>query len=450
MKNSEEKLSDLHRSIIVRILSNKILFYIHTYSYIAVNLLLILIWALNIKSVSEFPPFLPFFPLFGWGFGIGFHIIAYFMYNDKSEYLSKIRQESFFKMIWIFHTWFFLLVNIFLALLDINISTEIFYFQWVLLIWGTGYLLHTIGFLTWRNMIQKELKYVYNNYKDISEKYYLKIAKSRLTQFWILIIHIALFTVICILLFSVNFDISEMINTEYDEFIFRFIIWPIFISVHAVQYYLFNYVKNYKAITKSLYLNLYAFVVFNIYIIVHQFLVEPSFIRIQYSLIGWTLVLLVHLYVNMKWNKIYENLSKKARQSRPNINEEYRLLRITNYMIFIKWSFIAHIPVYIATIILLGIHAIFLDIDLILLIYPAMGWLIGLAVHCVLVYIISNNIHKFFVWTALINIGAYIPTSIFLVAINILFYPEFLWSAIAIAGWGVGLGFHLLIANLTK
>ncbi|MBY9006900.1 MAG: 2TM domain-containing protein, partial [Candidatus Lokiarchaeota archaeon] len=49
-----------------------------------------------------------------------------------------------------------------------------------------------------------------------------------------------------------------------------------------------------------------------------------------------------------------------------------------------------------------------------------------------------------------IHIGAYIPTSIFLVVANIIFFPEFLWSVIAIAGWGVGLGLHLLIANLTK
>jgi len=28
--------------------------------------------------------------------------------------------------------------------------------------------------------------------------------------------------------------------------------------------------------------------------------------------------------------------------------------------------------------------------------------------------------------------------------------PEFAWSAIAIGGWGIGLGFHILLAYLAK
>jgi len=43
----------------------------------------------------------------------------------------------------------------------------------------------------------------------------------------------------------------------------------------------------------------------------------------------------------------------------------------------------------------------------------------------------------------------YISVSIYLVVLNVL-YSSFPWSAFAVIGWGIGFGFHVIIASLMK
>lgn len=78
-KNKQKK------NIILAVLTNKVLFIIHAFLYLAVNGLIALLWAINLSL--EPIPFIPIFPILGWGIGIGIHAITYIMYNEKSQLL---------------------------------------------------------------------------------------------------------------------------------------------------------------------------------------------------------------------------------------------------------------------------------------------------------------------------------------------------------------------------
>ncbi|GAG57958.1 unnamed protein product, partial [marine sediment metagenome] len=66
-------------------------------------------------------------------------------------------------------------------------------------------------------------------------------------------------------------------------------------------------------------------------------------------------------------------------------------------------------------------------------------------------YVIAlKQITAFLMWTAVLHSAAYIGGIPLLVTINILFAPAILWSAIALGGWAIGLGAHLLLAFLTR
>ncbi len=58
--NSTKKENNL----VVKILSNRILFVIHAFVYVAVNLLLVLIWAVMLGVVEDIY-FWPYFAMFG-------------------------------------------------------------------------------------------------------------------------------------------------------------------------------------------------------------------------------------------------------------------------------------------------------------------------------------------------------------------------------------------------
>ena len=64
-------------------------FYTHFTVYIAVNILLVLIWAF--PSGGGFPWFL--FPLCGWGIGVLFHFLGVFVFGGKSD-RAAIEKEA--------------------------------------------------------------------------------------------------------------------------------------------------------------------------------------------------------------------------------------------------------------------------------------------------------------------------------------------------------------------
>lgn len=94
---------------------------LHAFLYFSVMGLLTLIWSISV-SRTGLRFFWPMFPMFGWGFACGWHIVLYLSYNNKIEFLSKIRQRPYFGALFITHAWFYISISSFLIVINVLFS----------------------------------------------------------------------------------------------------------------------------------------------------------------------------------------------------------------------------------------------------------------------------------------------------------------------------------------
>ena len=107
-----------YRSVFVKVVSDRIFFLVHLFLYLSVMGLLTLIWGANVLQGTA-KGFWPMHAMFGWGFAMGAHLLSYVMYNDMVDYLSKVRKESEFGVLFIYHAYFYGIINLYLFLLNI-------------------------------------------------------------------------------------------------------------------------------------------------------------------------------------------------------------------------------------------------------------------------------------------------------------------------------------------
>jgi len=155
--------------------------------------------------------------------------------------------------------------------------------------------------------------------------------------------------------------------------------------------------------------------------------------------------------VALKWDAINPPALEKVKSRAKEGLEEYKYQRMTYWLLLWRFSFIAHIFVYILGIILLNVQLIsVLGSDTDVWVIVVLGWLMGLLVHGAFYFLALTNITNLLMWTAVLHIAAYIGSIPLLITLNILYDPTILWSAIALGGWAIGLGAHILIAKLTQ
>ena len=436
---------------LIKLLSHRILFFMHLFAYVAVSLLLILIWLLILPQVGFFY-FTPFFPIFGWGFGMGFHALVYLMFNDKVKYLSEIRKQTPMKILFIFHAWFYASINVFLLISDLTTTPGLIWFYWPLAMWGIVFAFHGYGFFTWDKSYEKEMIKFRELHPDYSKKRLKSLITSKLLGFGILLTHITYFIVVNIVMYSTitihAVPLADLISTSFG--------WGIFFIVHVLGYYLFTYNKTIKPEMKGLILHLIGYVGYSIWGLYEQFIFlqepgpEHDIFWWHIPVILWAIFIAIHALVTIRWDKIKPSALEKVKSRYAEDLEDFEFSKRANWLIFWNWSFIAHIFIYILGIILLGIEFSTYGTSLLMLVIIALGWLIGLLVHGGIYYVVLKNITAFLMWTAVLHTAAYIGGIPLLITINMIYAPEFLSSAIALGGWAIGLGAHLMLAFLTR
>jgi len=459
--------TDKELSGLIKIFSHRILFLLHLFAYAAVNLLLILIWAVMLPTLppSTLPTdyFLPFFPLFGWGFGIGFHALVYLMYNDKIKYLSELRKKSGFKITFIFHAWFFGSINLFLLILNLTTLTllNLIWFLWPLGGWGIAFAFHAFGFFTWDKSLEAQKSKLREKHPDYSEERLKEFATSKLLGIEVLLLHITYFAVITVITYVTqiwvifDYSIENVFQTQVG--------WSLFLGLHVLAYYLFNFNETLSVVMKGLILHIIAYVGLIFIGLWEQLSPGQTIFWWYIPVILWLFFIGIHIFVALKWDSINSGALEKVKgRSREGL-EEYKYQRMTYWVLFWQFTFIAHIFAYI-----LGLVLIYPLADKIIAFIPAtlpidstsflgiiaFGWLIGLLVHAAMCVIAMKQIKQFLMWTAILHTAAYIGAIPLLITLNLIVMSilpiPILWSAIALGGWGVGLGIHLLLAFLTR
>ncbi len=447
---------------LIRIFSHKILFILHLFVYVAVNLLLILIWAVSLPLLPT-TYFVPLLPIFGWGFAMGFHALIYLMYNDKIKYLSELRTQSGFKILFIFHAWFFISINVFLLILNLttlDLYNAIWFF-WPLGGWGIAFGFHAFGFFTWDKSLENQKTKLKTKYPDYSDQRLKELATSKLLGIEILLMHITYFVIVAVLSYAsqiwviLGYGIESVIQTTIG--------WALFLGLHFLAYYLFNYNKKLSTVMKGLILHLIAYVgliLIGLWEQLSRLAIDPSAIFWWHiPVILWLFFIGIHIFVTLKWDSINPSALEKVKSRSREGLEEYKYQRMTYWVLFWRFTFLAHIFAYILGLVLfLPLSTTFatllstyvtVEASAVMAVI-AFGWLIGLLVHGAMYVVALKQIRAFLMWTAILHIAAYIGAIPLLVTINLLFMPELLWSAIALGGWAIGLGAHILIAKLTQ
>ena len=440
---------DQKHSGLIKILSHRILFLLHLFAYAAVSLLLILIWAVTLPQL-ETDYFIPFLPIFGWGFGIGFHALVYLMYNDKIKYLSELRKQSGFKIIFIFHAWFYGSINLFLIIFDLTTTPDLIWFFWPLGGWGIAFGFHAFGFFTWDKSLEAQKSRLRETHPDYSEQRLKEFAASKLLGIEILMLHLTYFVIVNVIVYTTQIWVPETVPPTLIEVIEASLGWGIFVAIHLLAYYLLNYVESMKIELKFLILHGLGYIGLAVVGLIEQVTSGGAFW--WYIPVGlWAIVFGIHVVVALKWDVINPPALEKVKSRAKEGLDEYKYQRMTYWLLLWRFSFIAHIFVYILGIILLNVQFInVLGSDTNVWVIVVLGWLMGLLVHGAFYFVALKNITNFLMWTVVPHIAAYIGGIPLLITLNILFDPTILWSAIALGGWAIGLGAHILLAKLTQ
>ncbi len=440
---------DQRHSGLIKILSHRILFLLHLFAYGAVSLLLILIWAVSLPQL-ETNYFIPFFPIFGWGFAIGFHALVYLMYNDKIKYLSELRKQSGFKIIFIFHAWFYGSINLFLLIFDLTTTPNMLWFFWPLGGWGVAFGFHAFGFFTWDKSLEAQKSRLREKHPDYSEQRLKEFAASKLLGIELLLLHLTYFVIVNVIVYTTQIWVPETVPPTLIQVIEATLGWGIFVAIHLLAYYLLNFVDTMKIEMKFLILHGLGYIGLAVVGLIEQVTSGGAFWW-YIPVVLWAIVFGIHVVVALKWDAINPPALEKVKSRAKEGLEEYKYQRMTYWLLLWRFSFIAHIFVYILGIILLNVQFInVLGSDIDVWVIVVLGWLMGLLIHGAFYYVALKNITNFLMWTAVPHIAAYIGGIPLLITLNILYDPTILWSAIALGGWAIGLGAHILIAKLTQ
>ena len=458
MSDSSEENQRL--SGLIKLFSHRILFLLHLFVYVAVNLLLVLIWAVSLPQLDT-TYFIPFLPIFGWGFAMGFHALIYLMYNDKIKYLSEIRTQSGFKILFIFHAWFYCSINLFLMIFDLTTTPDLTWFFWPLGGWGIAFGFHAFGFFTWDKSLENQKNILKTKYPDYSDQRLKELATSKLLGIEVLLMHITYFVIIAVITYTSQ--IWVILDYTLESVIQTTIGWALFAGLHILAYYLFNYNDKLSTVMKGLILHIIAYVgliFIGLWEQLSRLSLDPQAIFWWHiPVILWAFFIGIHVLVTLKWDSINPSALEKVKSRSREGLEEYKYQRMTYWVLFWRFTFIAHIFAYILGLILILplandvapiISADFTIEASTLLAIVAFGWLIGLLVHGAMYVVAMKQIRNFLMWTAVLHIAAYIGAIPLLITINLLISPAILWSAIALGGWAIGLGAHILIAKLTQ
>lgn len=442
-----------HRNWFLRLLTNRIVYALHLFSYASVNGLLIMIWLVSWRFTG-LTFFWPFYSLFGWGFGLGFHALTYNMYNDKSEYLTYIREQSPYIMTFTYHTFFYISINLFLFLINL-IDLTFIWFTWSLGMWGIAYIYHALGYFTWNKIFDNQWKKLRPKHDDFSKKRLKHEIIVKIGNFWMLLVHLTYYIVTFIIInvyVFVGTGLGELAVLIIAEI---FISWGIFLAWHAFGYVLFYHVEAIKAVVKGFILHITFYVILNVQIVMGYFIFSRYYElfpweAIIYLLLISAIAILIHGILTTKWDYILDNAQIKVRIKYGEGLDKDDVHSIAKRVLFWRWSLVTHILIYLVALVIIGVNLVDQGIDLLVLIHPAMGWLVAVAFHGAIYMVIVKPIKGFYSYTAVLHLTVYIVVCIYLVILNVIFIPGVPWSLFPILGWGIGVGIHLIIMYLTR
>ncbi len=375
---------------------------LHVIAYMMVNSLLVYI---NVSSLWLIYNFWFLLPLFGWGIGLTIHITI--------NQLLKSDEKTKADIVFVVHLVAYCIVNLFLVYINLSIFwfSQYLWFLFPLTLWGIGILIHAISTKIIKN-------------KELSGKDLTKLINKVLLTTNV----IYYFAVNLALLFLGLLGIPQVLSGTLFS-------WPFAIALHFLYVGLFDYVENIVDAFKGVILHGAVFIAFSIAGLINLYIVNPQSININIGIFAatiWLIAIGVHLILAIVWERTDHDL------------------KIMNRSIFVT-----HLIAYATTTVILVILNFTIFTGALWSIIVALGWLIGLSEHFTICLCYEKDVFNKIGAKGILKISTYlhltafVTCAILLTWINLAF-GGFLWFIIALAGWGIGLGPHLIIDNLVN
>ncbi|TXT67735.1 MAG: conserved membrane protein of unknown function [Promethearchaeota archaeon] len=416
-----------------------IILVIHLFAYAAVMGLLVLLYFLAMGATG-ITFFWPIYPILGWGIGVGIHALIYGIYYAVTPFLAKLKTQSPFKILFIFHAWVYGMVNLIVFFGNISILGlfNVIYFYWPLLLWGIGLGIHGLGYITWDKKLEKEKAKLMREEAGITEDKARKISTFKLVIFYLLIAHIIYFIVAQVLIYALFFPIDLV------DGILSSILWGVAVIIHAFGYYIYFYQKSIEAVKKGVIIHAAFYIGYNPLNIIRGLVIQPiDTVSPFISLLFWGIFLAFHAYVAMKYKQLKEKAETSLNEKAKDVDPKEIQAKIKWFVAW-KWSFLGHMVIYVVGLIAITITIFVLSLDIAILPVVALGWLIGLSAHYSLYWILMFRARNALKWTFRIHLHVYIPACVDMVVLNLL-TGGFPWSPIGILGWGIGIGVHYIL-----
>ncbi|MFX1239196.1 MAG: 2TM domain-containing protein, partial [Promethearchaeota archaeon] len=360
-----------------------------------------------------------------------------------TRHLTRYTKRTFFGALLVYHALIYGLVSLILIITNFMAAPENLIFGWPMGMWGIIFGIHVVGILTFEHILKKETNFFKKRYPQYEDRKHSYMAKLKVLNFWMLIAHIAYFIVGNIIIYSLWLSDIPLVYLLF---------WSTSLGLHAFAFSFYYYVKSVKAAYKGLIIHgvffgaviaggVYQLSIENILTIPIIFLIEPVLI--------WSILIGFHALVAHNWTIILANAVKIAEKQVGNDTPNYKIVSRAKWLAFWNWTLIAHGSIFSALLIFSTIQVLIDILPLDILMHITFGEGIGLSMHGAINHVYSKNIRKFWKWTFVLHFIAYIVVGAYLITLNLVFEPGIPISAVALAGWAIGIGVHYIFARFS-
>ena len=166
-------------------------------------------------------------------------------------------------------------------------------------------------------------------------------------------------------------------------------------------YILFYHVEAIKAVVKGFILHITFYLLLNVQIVMGYLIFSRYYALFPWEAIIYLLLLsaigiLIHALITTKWDYLLEKAQTKVRMKYGEDIHKDDVRLLAKRVIFWRWSLVTHFLIYLVSLVIIGVNIANRGLDLLILIHPAMGWLIGVAFHAAIYYKVLKPVKGFF------------------------------------------------------
>lgn len=417
----------------------RVFFSVHVFLYVAVLLLLTVIW-LTAGGPGRNVIFWPLYVFFGWGSAVGVHSIAWVRRDRKRAYFP-------------YHLFLFLWSAAFFIFIDAAPDAGIGWAYWPIAMWFPLLVIHAVGRII---LVTRRIERQSDDGRRLIRRF-ANVGLFCANALYFVVVN--LLVAIGIIPLSYN-PVPAATGEIMGPAVQILINWGALLLLHAGALTLFYRARTMSNLVRGLVIDAAAYVVVNALLLVSYLQTSGTFFWNLFPLAAWVCVLAAHVAVIVRFPAMraaslrLADPSAAATTDGPAAGEA---ARHASHLLGWQISFIFHVTLFVSVLALMTV------VRLTGLGYPVatarlpwraiavtgFSWLIALGLHGAIYWVTRSGVRGVGRISSIVHLALYAGSAILFVALDLLTDSAIGWSLIALFSWAIALGLHLLIVRLT-